>query len=173
MEELTHWKRPWCFWRHSRETLKAAGEGDDRGWDGWLASPTQWTRVWANSGSWWWQWSLVCCSPCGCKASSVTEWLKWSERETEKLSQGRKLPKKSYRKTFQNWMPCVSRLNGLLRPQHTWGQLQEWSVWFGAVLGSRVNVGKKKKNKASTPRKMVNHLMHLIILKVLWYWAES
>ena len=48
-EELTHWKRPWCW-----ERLKAEGEGDDRGWDGWMASPTQWTRVWVNSGSWWW-----------------------------------------------------------------------------------------------------------------------
>ena len=48
-EELTHWKRPWCWKR-----LKAGGEGDDRGWDGWMASPTQWTWVWVNSGSWWW-----------------------------------------------------------------------------------------------------------------------
>ena len=36
-EELTHWKRPW-YWKGSR-----AGEGDDRGWDGWMASPTRWT----------------------------------------------------------------------------------------------------------------------------------
>ena len=43
-EELTHWKRPWCW-----ERLKARGEGD-RGWDGWMASLTQWTWVWANSG---------------------------------------------------------------------------------------------------------------------------
>ena len=48
-EELTHWKRPWCWKR-----LKVGGEGDDRGWDGWLASLTQWTWVWASSGSWWW-----------------------------------------------------------------------------------------------------------------------
>ena len=47
--ELTHWKRPW-YW----ERLKARGEGDNRGWDGWMASPTQWTWVWARSGSWWW-----------------------------------------------------------------------------------------------------------------------
>ena len=47
-EELTHWKSPWCWKR-----LKA-GEGDDRGWDGWMASPTRWTWVWVNSGSWWW-----------------------------------------------------------------------------------------------------------------------
>ena len=47
-EELTHLKRPWCW-----ERLKAR-EGDDRGWGGWMASPTQWTWVWVNSGSWWW-----------------------------------------------------------------------------------------------------------------------
>ena len=34
--------------------LKPGGEGDDRGWDGWMASPTQWTWVWVNSGNWWW-----------------------------------------------------------------------------------------------------------------------
>ena len=44
-----HWKKPWCW-----ERLKAGGEGDDRGWDGWLASPTQWTWAWASSGKWWW-----------------------------------------------------------------------------------------------------------------------
>ena len=48
-EELTHWKRPWCW-----ERLKAGGEGDDRGWDAWTASSTWWTWVWVNSGSWWW-----------------------------------------------------------------------------------------------------------------------
>ena len=36
------------------ERCKVGGEGDDRGWDGWLASPTQWTWVSVNSGSWWW-----------------------------------------------------------------------------------------------------------------------
>ena len=48
-EELTHLKRPWCW-----ERLKVGGEGDNRGWDDWMASPTQWTWVWVNSGSWWW-----------------------------------------------------------------------------------------------------------------------
>ena len=48
-KELTHWKRPWCW-----ERLKAGGEGDNRGWDGWMASLTQWTCVWASSRSWWW-----------------------------------------------------------------------------------------------------------------------
>ena len=48
-EELTHWKRLWCW-----EGLGAGGEGDDRGWHGWMASLTWWTWVWVNSGSWWW-----------------------------------------------------------------------------------------------------------------------
>ena len=48
-EELTPWKTPWCW-----ERLKAGGGGDNRGWDGWLASLAQWTWVWASSGSWWW-----------------------------------------------------------------------------------------------------------------------
>ena len=41
--------KDWCW-----ERLKAGGEGDDRGWDGWIASPTQGTWVWASSRSWWW-----------------------------------------------------------------------------------------------------------------------
>ena len=48
-EELTHWKRPWYS-----EGLGAGGEGDNRGWDGWMASPTRWTWVWVSSRSWWW-----------------------------------------------------------------------------------------------------------------------
>ena len=48
-EELTHLKRSWCW-----ERLKAEGEGDDRRWDGWMASPAQWTWVWVSSRSWWW-----------------------------------------------------------------------------------------------------------------------
>ena len=48
-EELTHWKRLWCW-----EGLGAGGEGDNRGWDGWMASLTRSTWVWVNSGSWWW-----------------------------------------------------------------------------------------------------------------------
>ena len=47
-KELTHWKRPWRW-----ERLKKGGEGDDRGWDDWMASLTQWTWVWVYSRSWW------------------------------------------------------------------------------------------------------------------------
>ena len=47
-EELTHWKIRWCW-----EGLGAEAEGDDQGWDGWMASLTWWTCVWVTSGSWW------------------------------------------------------------------------------------------------------------------------
>ena len=47
-EELTHLKRPRCW-----ERLRAGREGDNRRWDGWMASPSQWTWVWVDSGSWW------------------------------------------------------------------------------------------------------------------------
>ena len=49
-KELTHLKWPWCS-----ERLKVGGEGDDRGWGGWMASLNQWAWVWANSWSWWWR----------------------------------------------------------------------------------------------------------------------
>ena len=48
-KESTHLIRPWCS-----ESLKAGGAEDDWGWDGWMASPTQWTWVWRSSNSWWW-----------------------------------------------------------------------------------------------------------------------
>ena len=69
-EELTHWKRPWSW-----ERVKAGGEGDDRGWDGCMASPTQWSKsapIWANSEDSQGQRCLVCCCPWGCKESNIT-----------------------------------------------------------------------------------------------------
>ena len=48
LEQPTHWKRSWCW-----ERLKAGGEGDDRGWDGWMASPARWTWIWSSSGRQW------------------------------------------------------------------------------------------------------------------------
>ena len=72
-EELTHKKRPWCW-----ERLKA-GEGNNRGWDGWMASLSQWTWVWVNSGVGDRQGSLACCSPWGHQESDMTERLNWTD----------------------------------------------------------------------------------------------
>ena len=65
-------KRPWCW-----ERLRAGGEGDDRGWDGWMASPTQWTWVWVNSGSWWWTGRTGVLQSRGRKELDTTERLNW------------------------------------------------------------------------------------------------
>ena len=73
-EELTHWKRPWCW-----ERLKAGGEGNNRGWDGWMALPTWWTWAWASSESGDGQGSLARCSPCGHKELDMAEQLNWTE----------------------------------------------------------------------------------------------
>ena len=66
--------KDWCW-----QGLGTGGEGDDRGWDGWLASPTQWTWVWVNSGSGEGQGGQACCGSWGCKESDMTEWLNWTE----------------------------------------------------------------------------------------------
>ena len=72
-EELTHWKRPWCW-----EGLGVGGEGDDRGWDGWMASLTLWMWIWVNSGSWWWTGRPGVLRFMGCKELDTTElWTDW------------------------------------------------------------------------------------------------
>ena len=63
--------------QHHWERLKAGEEGDNR-WDGWMASPTQWTWVWTNSRSCDRQGGLACCSPCSCKELDTTEQLNWT-----------------------------------------------------------------------------------------------
>ena len=62
------WKDPDAWW------LRAGGEGDNRWWDGWVASLTQWTWICVNSGSSWWT-GMVCCTSWSCKESDMTERL--------------------------------------------------------------------------------------------------
>ena len=73
-KELTPWQRSWCW-----ERLKMGAEGNDRGWDDWMASPTQWTWVWVSSGNYDGQGGLACCSPRGHKESVMTEQLNWTD----------------------------------------------------------------------------------------------
>ena len=70
-EDLTHWKRPIC-----RGRLRAGGEGGDPGWHGWMASATQWTWVWASSGSWWQTGKLGMLQSIGLQRDRI-EWLNW------------------------------------------------------------------------------------------------
>ena len=73
-EELTHLKRPWCW-----ERFRTGGEGDNRGWDGCMASPTRWTWVWISRGAGDGQGGLACCDSWGHKESDTTEQLNWTE----------------------------------------------------------------------------------------------
>ena len=81
-EELTHLRKPWCW-----ERLRAGGEGDDRGWDAWMASPTQWTWVWVNSSSWWWTGRPGVLWSWGREESDMTERLNWNELNVSKAHQ--------------------------------------------------------------------------------------
>ena len=74
-EELTNWKRPWCW-----ERLKVGGEGDNRRWGGWMASPPWWTWVWASFRSWWWTGKLLGVSK---SWTQLSNWTTLSHREEE------------------------------------------------------------------------------------------
>ena len=88
-EELTHLKRPWCW-----EGLMAGGEGDNRVWDGWMASPPRWTWVWANSGCWWWTGRPGMLRSMGSRRAGHTEWLNWTESSWRPRCHGVKCQKK-------------------------------------------------------------------------------
>ena len=81
-EELTHWKRLWCW-----EGLEAGGEGDDRGWEGWhhrlIGRESEWTPGVGDG-----QGGLACCNSWGCKELDTTEGLKWTEPNRTEWSSG-------------------------------------------------------------------------------------
>ena len=97
---MTHWKRPWCW-----EGL-GAGEGDDRGWDGWMVSPTRWTWVWVKSGNWWWT-----------GRPGVLRFMGWQSRtrlsdwtESKRHSQIRFLPPLIYKATIISFILVKVRI---------------------------------------------------------------
>ena len=101
-KELTHWKRLWCW-----ERLKAE-EGDDRGQDGWMASPTWWTWVWASSGSWWWTGKpgvLQSMGPQRVRHNWTTE-LKWSSNMNSSDLKNN-LRKKKKKKNLPEFPACL------------------------------------------------------------------
>ena len=101
--------------------MGAWGEGDNRGWDGWMVLPTRWTRVWVNSGSWWWTGGLACCNSWGHKVSDTTERLNWTEVNQQSYqfvcwSTSRLLPCPCYYKQCcdEHWGTHVSFNSGFL-----------------------------------------------------------
>ena len=99
-KELTHWKGPWCW-----ERLKVGREGDNRRWDGWMASPTQWTWVWVNSGSCWWTERLCVLQSLGSQRVGHDEQLNWTEIKILIYE-----PMQSGKKRLPNFIPQVKDL---------------------------------------------------------------
>ena len=73
--------KSWLIWKDPDgwERLRAGGDGDDRWWDSWMASLTQWTWVWINSRSWWWTGrpGVLCFT--GLQRVRHDEWLNWTK----------------------------------------------------------------------------------------------
>ena len=130
-EELTHWKRPW-FW----ERLKPGGEGDSRGWDVWMASSTQWTWVWVNSGSWWWTGRPGVLQSMGSQRADTTEQLDWTE-----LNWTDQHPSASM------LCPCRSACSRLVPP----------TPW--PVHPTLASLGRKATNSQAPPTTMTTKLM--------------
>ena len=118
-KELTHWKRPWCW-----ERLKAGGEWGNRGWDGWMASPTQWTWVWINSGRWW-----RTRKP-GVLQSMVSQTVgqDWVTEQQQKWHQSLQLKKKKiiHLARWSIWSEAVSRGLGWA---HACVSGKNWAYW--------------------------------------------
>ena len=115
-EELTHWKRPWCW-----ERVKAGGEGDARGWDGWMASLTRWTWVWARSGRWWWTGKPGVLQPMGSQRvihDRVTE-VNWTDRE--------KIPEVVEKVKIRDKVSCRFKAIGV---GAWWSKLKPWHYYF-------------------------------------------
>ena len=69
--------------------MRAGGEGDDRGWDGWMASLTQWTWLWVDPRSWWWRGRPDVLQFMGSQNLDMTELLNWLiSKNTDCISEG-------------------------------------------------------------------------------------
>ena len=130
-QESAHRKRPW-YW----ERLRAGGEGDSRGWDGWMASPTRWTWVWANPGRWWRTGSLACCSSWGHNKKDATVWL--NKRKKKEEGEKRKKDKKKQEQNSNHddlttylifYVCCIIWL-----PWNAWKNWKHWSLLLCLTL---------------------------------------
>ena len=109
--------------------LGAGGEGDDRGWEVWMASPTRCTWVWVNSESWWWTGRPGCCDSWGCKESDATERLNWTELTRLLGFPNSSVGKESSCRRFQfdSWVGKSARERIGYPLQYSW--LPLWLSW--------------------------------------------
>ena len=142
-EELTHLKRPWCW-----EGLKAGGEGDNRGWDGWMASPIQWTWVWVNSRSWWWTGKPGVLQSMGSQRVG-DDWVNWTELNWKKYKNptmwsGISQTRKTTYCRYHVWK--MSRTGTSLRTESPPAVSRGWESGAGAylLLGTGLRMGRWK-----------------------------
>ena len=135
-KELTHLKTPWCW-----ERLKAGGEGDDRGCDGWMASLTQWTWGWINSGSWWWTGRPGALQSMGSQRVGhdwVTE-LNWTEPRYNHAFNIVRWYRQRWKKMYwQDLTGKHSYVSIVIRMSFAWKEKSTWSSmwgWGGHFLG--------------------------------------
>ena len=107
-QEPTHWKRPW-YW----ERLMAGGEEGDRGWDGWMASPTQWTWTSANSWRWWRAGKRGALQPM------------WSQSDTTKRLNNNK-PTENCASPYSSWAALMSKLKCFYRDSNAFLLVLFW-----------------------------------------------
>ena len=129
MQRVDSWNRLWCW-----EGLGAGGEGDDRGWDGWMASPTRWTWVWVNSGNWWWTGRLGMIHRVAKSRTRLSDWteLNWSGKAEAKClffflcTQETKF---GWQKVYIN--PRISWKNYHKKQQHTYilSKMKQALIW--------------------------------------------
>ena len=161
MRRANSLKRPWCW-----ERLKEGGEGDNRGLDGWMASPTQRTWVWASFGSWWWT------GKPGMLQSMGSQWVGHNQ-ETE-----------------LNWTkPMVQRLKHLptMRETGVWSLHQEdplekdmathssmllWRIPWTEEPGGLQSMGSQRVGHDWATEQQLSTQMNGVRLREAWHWDE-
>ena len=125
------------------------GKEDDRGWDGCMASLTQWTWVWVNSESWSWMGRLSCCSPWGHKESDTTAQLSWTELVVPHEPLNLPFPEKMSR------IPCWRNMGGIWvgAKSLSWGHPWPTSFWPSHQLSTNVWVSPVDINRAWSDRR--------------------
>ena len=128
--------------------IEGGRSGDDRGWDYWIASLTQWTWVWVNSGSLWWTGGLMCCSPWGRKESYTTDLLNWTELNCVLLVW---LFSKSshFIAIIITWLNSGAEFNGCIYSSKIYIPEGKWKVWiaWGCVLEQEAILVIRVKNR--------------------------
>ena len=115
-------KKPWCW-----EGLEAGGEGDDRGWDGWMAWPTQCTWVWVNSESWWWTGRTGVLQFMGLQRvrhnwATELNWTEWASLVAQTV--------KNLPAMWETWVHALGCEDPLEKGKATHSSILDWRIWW-------------------------------------------